>query len=334
MKEVGRPDAVRQNEEAVQMHHFSEKMRFDKASFKNAEKPRGHAADPGDTGADRAIGEASSQTAEGQTHGVMHQSPETLPHAREPVGEKPEHEALHMGDMPVEEAAGKGYTVLPGSKNAMAPNLPEGRRSFFSAAGVGQRDTEGQNKEQGIAPGVEYSQQAPEVEFDPARTPKPDTPDEEAPAIERAAWEEEAGSEAHVRSGVAGTALEWEGIAPGKAPMQKGGLHTWAAARFATGRRGLHTARFVTRAYPQGQEGGEPGEVASSPAAQREELAGLKAAGGSSPTEAPVGQSSGAARPSSPGPCCAEEQHLQAGADPDDVMEERIEHPDIGGYAS
>ncbi len=123
--------------------------------------------------------------------------------------------------------------------------------------------------------------------------------------------------------------------------LQKGGLHTWAAARFATGRRGLHTARFVTRAYPQvrgcawklaarqlpgpagggsvwaafawtacrvgtahdvlrtqslppslccrgcqrqGQEGGEPGEVASSPAAQREELAGLKVAGGSSPT--------------------------------------------------
>lgn len=33
------------------MHHFSEKMRFDRASFTNAEKRRGHAADSGDTGA-------------------------------------------------------------------------------------------------------------------------------------------------------------------------------------------------------------------------------------------------------------------------------------------
>lgn len=147
--------------------------------------------------------------------------------------------------------------------------------------------------------------QLPVQEFDPARTPKPDTPDEEAPgepagmagvgvahpdralkpsahaaaamcarfhswmcaqpatcigadrvapqsnkqpmlplppplpptppthpsaAIERAAWEE-AGGEAHVRGGVAGTALEWEGIAPDKAPTQASQGEGWNAGR-------------------------------------------------------------------------------------------------------
>lgn len=40
-------------------------------------------------------------------------------------------------------------------------------------------------------------------------------------AIEHAAGEE--GGEAHVYSGVAGTAVEWEGIAPAKAPGQARG---------------------------------------------------------------------------------------------------------------
>lgn len=99
------------------MHQFSEKMRFDKHSFANAEKATGMAATPCDTGAceprrgregralpsraytrcplrqtshvaplsippltAEAISEASSQTEEGQTHGVAHQSPETLKH--------------------------------------------------------------------------------------------------------------------------------------------------------------------------------------------------------------------------------------------------------------
>ncbi|PSC73746.1 hypothetical protein C2E20_2984 [Micractinium conductrix] len=83
MKEAGNPEGVKENEEAVQMHQFSEKMRFDKHSFANAEKATGMAATPCDTGASEAISEASSQTEEGQTHGVAHQSPETLKHVPE-----------------------------------------------------------------------------------------------------------------------------------------------------------------------------------------------------------------------------------------------------------
>lgn len=44
------------NDEATQMHHFSEKMRFDKSHYSNAQKATGAAAMPGDTGSGREGG--------------------------------------------------------------------------------------------------------------------------------------------------------------------------------------------------------------------------------------------------------------------------------------
>lgn len=101
------------------MHHFSEKIRFDQG-FENPQQARGAAATPGDTGsgederpaggasclcccahmravlytapvlplllpgrpAAQALSERSAQTAEGQTHGALHHSPDTLRAAR------------------------------------------------------------------------------------------------------------------------------------------------------------------------------------------------------------------------------------------------------------
>jgi hypothetical protein len=105
----------------VQRHHFSEKQRFDSQRYENPQQAVGMAAAPADTGgcerellqlcslvavlpgwpvrlnaaghmrdarwllfrllADTVLSERSAQTQEGQMHGALHQSPETLRHA-------------------------------------------------------------------------------------------------------------------------------------------------------------------------------------------------------------------------------------------------------------
>ncbi|GAB4824037.1 hypothetical protein N2152v2_011083 [Parachlorella kessleri] len=85
MKEVGRPDEVRRNEEATQRHHFSEKERFNSERFDNPESADsrfGQAfAEGGDTEPGRAVTEESAKAAHAQSMGINF-IPEKLAHAK------------------------------------------------------------------------------------------------------------------------------------------------------------------------------------------------------------------------------------------------------------
>ncbi|KAL4859822.1 hypothetical protein ACK3TF_000097 [Chlorella vulgaris] len=64
MKDAVKPEAVAANEQATQMHQFSEKQRFDKQRFDNAQEAVGAAAAPSDTFSSGKGGGAAEGTAD------------------------------------------------------------------------------------------------------------------------------------------------------------------------------------------------------------------------------------------------------------------------------
>ncbi|KAI7842319.1 hypothetical protein COHA_003959 [Chlorella ohadii] len=348
MREAVAPDENKWNSESTQMHHFSEKARFDKGRYTNAQKATGAAATPGDTSSYETLTPASSQTAPGQTHGVLHQSPETLKQARpRGPGEFDDNRDVGLAEeiesKPAEEAAADGQRTLPGSQGGAAP-------------GQEQQGQEG-GTEMGVEPSIRYTpseapgQEAGELDSQTSR--RPDPPDERAPEIH-----EEPGGEPSAQGAPSPTAAQFQGGSVGNAEVGRSSYHTWARRLPLPGvgssRRGLRT-QVVARAAggPQGDPTSErssstggadmtshaarPPPCVQPPAAPADQASRMPPNVGaeSRPSErsAEEPESGGTSSSSSAGAAEPSESDVE-GPGADAVMERRVDDPSVGGIAS